>query len=248
MRLTTLPLQKFVPQNVNLRTTPPTYRSSSQSQLFKQAQSAQAGNNVRFSLTDAEFEARRAKKQSYFCDAPYVPGHNYRKKGQLMSLEIVPDEGELVDGVDESQQKEVPPITDLEEPLIGLHIMSDDYNGQTMQLEAQFGSKIVHVLIDSGATHNFIHPRLLKGRKLPIHHFSPLNISLASGARMQTKGEVRASLKLQGFLCTNDFYILPVTGCEIVLGAAWLKTLGDILWNFDESLFSAHGCAAHPDV
>lgn len=30
-----------------------------------------------------------------------------------------------------------------------------------------------------------------------------------------------------------NFYILPVTGCEIVLGAAWLKTLGDILWNFD---------------
>lgn len=150
-----------------------------------------------------------------------------------MCLEIVPDEGELMQHGDENQDNEVPPITDLDEPLIRLHIMSDDSNAQTMQLKGLFGGKVVHVLIDSGATHNFVHPQLLKGTKFPVHYFAPLSVSLASGARMQTKGEVTASLEMQGFVCTNDFYILPVTGCEVVLGATWLKTLGDILWNFE---------------
>lgn len=102
-----------------------------------------------------------------------------------------------------------------------------------MQLKGVFAGRKVHVLIDSGATHNFIHPQLLKGTRLPVHHFAPLNVSLASGAKMQTKGEVRAELNLQGYNCANDYYILPVTGCEIVLGASWLKSLGDILWNFE---------------
>lgn len=32
---------------------------------------------------------------------------------------------------------------------------------------------------------------------------------------------------------STNFYVLQVSGCEVVLGAIWLKTLGDILWNFE---------------
>lgn len=27
--------------------------------------------------------------------------------------------------------------------------------------------------------------------------------------------------------------MLPVTRCEVVLGASWLRSLGDLLWNFE---------------
>lgn len=74
---------------------------------------------------------------------------------------------------------------------------------------------------------------VLKGTKTPIQYFAPLNVLLASGAKVQTRGEVRASLKLQQSDFVKDFYVLPITGCEIVLGAGWLKSLGDILWNFE---------------
>ncbi|XP_004292526.1 PREDICTED: uncharacterized protein LOC101313866 [Fragaria vesca subsp. vesca] len=193
-----------------------------------------SNSNIKFKLTDSEFEARRARKQRYFCDSPYVPGHNYRKKGQLMSLEIVPDEDELMMLDSSESQREVPPITDLDEPLIRLQVMGDDSaTTETMQLKGRLGNKSVHVLIDFGATHNFIHPQLLKGTKFPVQYFSPLNVRLASGAKMKTRGEVHAQLSLQDFNFAADFYILPVTGCEIELGAGWLKSLGDILWNFE---------------
>jgi hypothetical protein len=31
-----------------------------------------------------------------------------------------------------------------------------------------------------------------------------------------------------------DFYVLPLGGCDVVLGTDWLKKLGTIEWNFQE--------------
>ena len=65
--------------------------------------------------------------------------------------------------------------------------MRDERNpSQTMQLKGTLGNQIVHVLIDSGATHNFIHPQVLKGTKLPVRKLKPLNVLLASGAKVKT--------------------------------------------------------------
>lgn len=129
----------------------PSYSSSS---FLRPSQSNTAGTNnattinhsrallaaphkdVRIKLTDAEFESKRAKKQCYFCDASYVLGHNCRRKGQLMSIEIVPGDMELINAIAEQQDedsREVPPITDMDEPLIRLQAMGDENsNCQTM--------------------------------------------------------------------------------------------------------------------
>lgn len=112
--------------------------------------------------------------------------------------------------------------------------MRDERNpSQTMQLKGTLGNQIVHVLIDSGATHNFIHPQVLKVTKLPVRKLKPLNVLLASGAKVKTTGEVTTSFNLQGCDFIKDFYVLPMTGCQVVLGASWLRSLGDILWNFE---------------
>ncbi|KAM5587861.1 hypothetical protein ABKV19_006351 [Rosa sericea] len=176
-----------------------------------------------------EYQERRAKNQCFFCDEPFKPGHNCRK-GQLMVMEVTQDDSDDTNGV----QPEVPPIVDIEEPLIRLQVMGDGHNSPaTMQLKGMFNNKCVHVLIDSRATHNFIHPQLLKGTKTQVHKLPPLNVVLASGAKMKTQGEVQVNLQLQDFQFLADYYVLPVTGCEIVLGASWLRSLGDILWNFE---------------
>lgn len=116
-------------------------------------------------LSDSEFEARRARNQCYWCDAPYTKGHNCRKNDQLMVMEVVPDDGEQSDSDDTSddgvnkQLVEVPPIINIEEPLIRLQVLAyGNSTSNTMQLKGKFGKKMVHVLIDSGVTHNFVHP------------------------------------------------------------------------------------------
>lgn len=166
-------------------------------------------------MHDSEFEARRARNQCYFCEAPYTKGHNCRKKGQLMVMEIVPDEVVTTEEPGGTPQLiEQTPLVDLDEPLIRLQAMGDDSaNSTTMQLKGLFKGKIVHVLIDSGATHNFIHPHLLHGTKTHIHKFAPLNVVLASGAKMKTHGEVRIELKLQEYMFSG--LVGGSTSCSI---------------------------------
>jgi hypothetical protein len=37
---------------------------------------------------------------------------------------------------------------------------------------------------------------------------------------------------LQGHTFVVDLYILPLAGCDMVLGIQWLRNLGPILWDF----------------
>lgn len=39
-------------------------------------------------------------------------------------------------------------------------------------------------------------------------------------------------LKLQGCQFETSFYVLPLGGCDVVLGVQWLATLGPIMWDF----------------
>jgi hypothetical protein len=39
-------------------------------------------------------------------------------------------------------------------------------------------------------------------------------------------------IKLQGHIFHTNLFILPLAGCDVVLGIHWLRTLGPILWDF----------------
>lgn len=121
-------------------------------------------------------------------------------------------------------------------PLISLHVITASPNPVTMQVKGEVGKrKQVHILIDGGATHNFIHPSLTKFVKGVISNELPLNVLVASGERMTTTELIHNLLvDIQGHRIAADFYILPVFGCKMVLGTAWLQILGDIVWNFEK--------------
>lgn len=53
-------------------------------------------------------------------------------------------------------------------------------------------------------------------------------------------------ITLQGLQNTIDFIILPLRGCDLVLGAYWLQSLGPILWVFSQMKMSfTHQGRAH---
>ncbi len=39
---------------------------------------------------------------------------------------------------------------------------------------------------------------------------------------------------MQGHVFRTDLFLLPLAGCDVVLGIQWLRTLGPILWDFTE--------------
>lgn len=131
----------------------------------------------------------------------------------------------------------------LDEPLIQLYVLAGKVTHDTMQLEGVLGrnKKQVHVLIDSGTTHNFIHPSVIKHAEALFGKGKSLQVLVASGAILYTTRFISSlEMCLQGYTFTYEFYVLPISGCEVILGAPWLRSLGDILWNFDALTMKFH--------
>jgi hypothetical protein len=60
-------------------------------------------------------------------------------------------------------------------------------------------------------------------------------VVVANGEKLSSKGMCKGVLIiLQGAAIKVDFYLLPLGGYEVVLGAQWLCLLGPILWDLSQ--------------
>ncbi|XP_061993942.1 uncharacterized protein LOC133711877 [Rosa rugosa] len=166
--------------------------------------------------SQAEYRDRRNRKQCFFCDEPYTSDHICNRGARALLIEgfsAVGSQGEEHATVMEDL---LTGETMEEAPLISLHVLSDVNKPETMQLKGQIGkNRSVHILVDCGATHNFVHPCLLKYYTGVVDKGCPLNVRVASGEIMKTRGYVsNLQLDIQGQDIEAYFYILPVSGCE----------------------------------
>lgn len=91
------------------------------------------------------------------------------------------------------------------------------------------------ILVDSGSTHNFIHSSIVKRANLPIDTSTPLWVRIANDDLLQCGGHCKKQpIKIQGNLFSSSCYVLPLGGCDMVLGVSWLSTLGPIVWDFSQ--------------
>ncbi|XP_068328087.1 uncharacterized protein [Pyrus communis] len=102
-----------------------------------------------------------------------------------------------------------------------------------MKLEGKIGNRVIQVFIDCGATHNFLNPVVAKKAGLRINSAINKSIIVANDATLTTKGLAHAVMvEMQGYTLKRDFLLLAVSGCDLVLGAEWLESLGMIGWHF----------------
>ena len=108
-------------------------------------------------LTDAEFQARKDKGLCFHCDERFAPGHKCRKQ---LNILLVHDEE--IGEVDHSDQDWAPVDFDPTE-VNGIYAASVSCNSvhglskrSTMKLQGKIRERDVVILIDPGATHNFL--------------------------------------------------------------------------------------------
>lgn len=74
-------------------------------------------------------------------------------------------------------------------------------------------------------------------RRLGVH-IQPndkLQVVVANGEKLASEGKCEnLEINVQGAIIKSDFYLLTLGGCDIVFGAHWLRTLGPILWDFNQ--------------
>ena len=185
-------------------------------------------------LTPQELEEKRAKHLCFYCDQKYAPGH--KCSGQLYSLEIIGDEVESEDEdlllTDEGVVSNYTSLID-EPPLISLNALTGVNTYKTMRVRGYVRKNVLHVLVDSGSTHNFLDLNTAKKLGCRLSRICPLEVSVANGNVMSSLYVCKNfTWEFHGISYTSDVMILPLGGCKMVLGIQWLSTLGWVRCDF----------------
>jgi hypothetical protein len=91
----------------------------------------------------------------------------------------------------------------------------------------------VSILIDGGASHNFIDSALLKMKHIPIVEFEGFKVEVASGSTMPCNRYIPGmKLTLGRHELVQDVYVMDLVDTNIILGVQWLSTLGPITTNY----------------
>lgn len=200
-------------------------------------------------LSETEMRVRRDKGLCYNCDEKWSRGHRcVQQKLYLLDVDSPPELEEYVDAQetvdDEVEPHQPEPPSPEAPPEISVHALAGVTTPQTMRVQGFFKKIPLTILIDSGSTHNFIDPRIAKQADCFIHPCSSFEVMIANGGTLPCKGKCRnVRLSIGDYNMRSDMFALPLGGCDVVLGAQWLRTLGPILWDFAElwMQFSAEG-------
>ncbi|GKD85199.1 gypsy/ty3 retroelement polyprotein [Tanacetum coccineum] len=182
---------------------------------------------VRKQMTQKEYQEKRAQNLCFYCDQKYTPCH--KCSGQLFSIVLLANE-EWEN--EEEYIEEENPIP--EEVLqVSLNALNGANSFQTLRITGKIRKHEVHILVDCGATRNFLDLNVAKQVGCKTNKTYPLEVAVGGGRKLISNVVCKNfEWQLQGETFYNDILILPLGGCEMVLGIQWLATLGDIKCNF----------------
>ncbi|KAA0047329.1 myosin-11 isoform X1 [Cucumis melo var. makuwa] len=110
--------------------------------------------------------------------------------------------------------------------------------------EISYKEENVIILIDCGATHNFISEKSVKSLQLPIRDTAHYGVILGSGTAIQGKGVFEdVEIQLMNWSVKEEFLPLELEGVDVILGMQWLHSLGVTVvdWKNLTLTFSAEG-------
>ncbi|VFQ71455.1 unnamed protein product [Cuscuta campestris] len=172
-------------------------------------------------LTYAEKKERDAKGLCYNCDEKWSKCH---RCGRFLLL-LEDDEEDLSPGaVDE---------TLLVADVSTLNSMAGVTAPRSLRLSGMIAGGVVDVLIDSGSTHNFVHPRVVERLQLPVDKVTAFRVYVGNGASLLCDAQCKdVELLLQGVSFSVDVFVLPIHGPDVVLGVQWLRLLGKVTHDY----------------
>ncbi|RVW45033.1 Retrovirus-related Pol polyprotein from transposon 297 [Vitis vinifera] len=154
-------------------------------------------------LSKAKLQAKREKGLCYCCDDRFSSGHHCR----LKELQVMVYQGE-----EELLERLTSP--------------------KTIKLKGKVCGKEVVVLIDPGATHNFVSYALVKQLEIRLDETGGYGVLLGTGVPIKGDGVCRGvQLLMQGVKTVKDFLPLNLGGSDLILGMQWLETLRIIKFN-----------------
>ncbi|CAO2838144.1 unnamed protein product [Amaranthus hypochondriacus] len=115
-----------------------------------------------------------AKGLCYLCDKPYTRGHKCGfKEPQLFTIEVLADDK---DEGNKMMDDEYDSYT-MKEPCISLHALTGEQTFHTMKIVGFVKNKPLHILVDSGSTHNFLDIEYAKKLGCELEQIPPQEVT-----------------------------------------------------------------------
>lgn len=101
-----------------------------------------------------------------------------------------------------------------------------------MKMIERIKGKEVVVMVDPGATHNFISLEGVQKMELEVGNGKSFGVSLGNGESMHGVGECKGvTVELKGYTVKEDFLPLKSGNPDLILGIQWLEKLGTVTTN-----------------
>lgn len=194
-------------------------------------------------LTPAEIEQRRAAGLCYRCDEKYHRNHKCPKPE--LTVLVMYDNGE------EEEFKEEPcELQEGEDEVeavvaeVSISSVVGLSSSRTMKLKGRIGGEEAVVLIDSGASHNFLSEKMAAKLGLVPQHTDRYGVLVAGGVKVRGKGVIPdVELTLQACTIVTSFLPLELGIADVILGVQWLDTLGETRnnWKLQRMKFKIDG-------
>ncbi|KAI9178446.1 hypothetical protein LWI28_026583 [Acer negundo] len=120
------------------------------------------------------------------------------------------------------------------EAKLSLNVISRVSKRSTMRLIAWVGKFEVSMLVDSGSSHNFINANIVRKIGLRGATIEPFDVKVANGEKLKCEEVVHEmKMNVQGVRIAADLHVLSLVRVDVVLGNAWLKSIGKVVTDFD---------------
>ncbi|XP_073057376.1 uncharacterized protein [Primulina eburnea] len=202
-------------------------------------------------VSHQEFLHRREKGLCFKCGDPYHPMHRCANKSLRVTI-LAEEEGEEseweqveLEEKNEEARREAEETGENNVEFNTLELPLYSVNGinhpQTLKMRAKVAGKEVVAMVDSGASHNFVSKEVITELGLEVDSSVFFGVCLGDGCRVSSQGVCRR-LKVDLGQCQIQIegYLFELGGIDLILGVDWLRTLGDVLlnWNRMEMRFS----------
>ncbi|XP_019429957.1 PREDICTED: uncharacterized protein LOC109337432 [Lupinus angustifolius] len=197
----------------------------------QEAESSRFRGNYR-RLTSGEMKEKREKGLCFRCDEPFTRGHVCKQR--QLGMIIMADEEDTDGGMEGGEEQEA-----LNSLQLSLYSMKGLTSTKSWKMRGTLRNTPVVIMIDCGASHNFIAGDLVDRLKLKVEMTKTYVVEVGDGHQVRCQGKcTQLRLNLEDLEVVQDFYLFGLKGVDLVLGIGWLADLGEIRADFGKMILS----------
>ena len=153
-------------------------------------------------------------------------------KGKAYYIEAYSDSEEDEDYQDQEQGETIETVVEGQDLGGTIATMTGVPRFHTLQIKGTIQGHRVGVLIDGGASHNFIDVAWVKRRGIQTESFDGFSVA-ATGHTMECSQRIpKLKVTLGNYTVIETFYVVDVTDMNVVLGVQWLYSIGKYSTNY----------------